>query len=88
MAVLVVAVVMRFRIRRDFSGRAGLRRGMLILVLFVVVLFVAQQRFAVGDRDLIVVGVDFREGEETVSVAAILDECGLERGLHTRHLAR
>jgi len=38
------------------------------------------QRLPVGDRDLVVVGVDFAEGEETVAVAAIFDESGLERG--------
>ncbi|WP_305825900.1 hypothetical protein [Bradyrhizobium sp. CCBAU 53351] len=38
------------------------------------------QRLPVGDRDLIVVGMDFTEGEEAVAVAAIFDEGGLERG--------
>ncbi|WP_275973695.1 hypothetical protein [Bradyrhizobium sp. I71] len=38
------------------------------------------QRLPVGDRDLIIVGMDFAEGEETVAIAAIFDEGGLERG--------
>jgi hypothetical protein len=38
------------------------------------------QRLPVGNRDLVVVGMDFAEGEEAVAVAAILDEGGLERG--------
>nr|WP_283817603.1 hypothetical protein [Bradyrhizobium diazoefficiens] len=38
------------------------------------------QRLPVGDRDLIVVGMDFAEGKEAVAVAAIFDEGGLERG--------
>jgi hypothetical protein len=38
------------------------------------------QRLPVGDRDLIIVGMDFAEGEEAVAVAAIFDEGGLERG--------
>jgi hypothetical protein len=38
------------------------------------------QRLPVGDRDLVVVGMDFAEGEEAVAVAAIFDEGGLERG--------
>jgi hypothetical protein len=38
------------------------------------------QRLPVGDRDLVVVRMDFAEGEEAVAVAAIFDEGGLERG--------
>ncbi|WP_305728012.1 hypothetical protein [Bradyrhizobium sp. WSM3983] len=38
------------------------------------------QRLPVGDRDLIIVGVNFAEGEEAVAVAAIFNEGGLERG--------
>jgi hypothetical protein len=38
------------------------------------------QRLPVGDRDLVVVGMDFAEGEEAVAVATIFDEGGLERG--------
>jgi hypothetical protein len=36
------------------------------------------QRLAIGDRDLIIVGVDFAEGQEAVAVAAVFDEGGLE----------
>ena len=45
----------------------------------------AQQGFTVFGRKLVVIGVDFAEGEETVAVAAILDKGGLERGLHPGH---
>ncbi|WP_283812257.1 hypothetical protein [Bradyrhizobium sacchari] len=38
------------------------------------------QRLPVGNRDLIVVGMDFAEGEEAVAVAAIFDKGCLERG--------
>jgi hypothetical protein len=38
----------------------------------------AQKRLPIGYRDLIVVGVDFAEGKETVTVSAILDESSLE----------
>jgi len=44
------------------------------------------QRLTVGDRDLVVVRMDFAEGEEAVTVAAIFDESGLQRGLYPRHL--
>jgi hypothetical protein len=43
-------------------------------------LFGLDQRLPVGDRDLVVVGMDFAEGEEAVAVAAIFDEGGLKRG--------
>jgi hypothetical protein len=36
------------------------------------------QRQTVGDRDLVIVGVNFAEGEEAVAVAAIFDEGRLE----------
>ncbi|MGL3109791.1 hypothetical protein [Bradyrhizobium sp. BR 1432] len=44
------------------------------------------QRLPVGDRDLVVIGMDFAEGEEAVAVAAIFDESGLERGFDPGHL--
>jgi len=40
----------------------------------------------VGGRDLVVVGVDFREGEEPVTVAAVVDERRLERRFDPGHL--
>ncbi|WP_305884451.1 hypothetical protein [Bradyrhizobium sp. CCGUVB4N] len=43
-------------------------------------LFGLDQRLPVGDRDLVIVGMDFAEGEEAVAVAAIFNESGLERG--------
>jgi hypothetical protein len=36
------------------------------------------QRLTVGDRDLVIVGVNFAEGEEAVAIAAIFDEGRLE----------
>ncbi len=44
------------------------------------------QRLAVGDRDLVIIRVDFAEGQKTVAVAAILDEGGLQRWLDARDL--
>jgi hypothetical protein len=44
------------------------------------------QRLPVGDRDLVIVGMDFAEGQEAVPVAAILDEGGLQRRLYAGHL--
>jgi len=52
----------------------------LFLGLAMGLLLGLDQRLPVGDRDLIIVGMDFAEGEEAVAVAAIFDESGLERG--------
>ena len=48
--------------------------------------FFAKQRFAVGLRDLIIIRVDFAEGEEAVAVSAVVDERRLERRLDPRDL--
>ncbi len=39
----------------------------------------AEQRFAIFLRDLVIVGVDFAEGQEAVAIAAIIDERRLKR---------
>ena len=44
------------------------------------------QRLTIGDRDLIIVGMDFAEGQKAVTVAAIFDEGGLQRRLYARDL--
>jgi hypothetical protein len=49
-------------------------------------LFGLDQRLTIGDRDLIIVGMDFAEGQEAMAVAAIFDEGSLERGLYPRDL--
>ena len=36
------------------------------------------QRLAIGDRNLVIIGVDFAEGQKTVTIAAIFDEGGLQ----------
>jgi hypothetical protein len=48
--------------------------------------FLAQQGFAILARDLVIIRVDFAEGQEAVAVAAIVDEGRLERRLHPGHL--
>jgi hypothetical protein len=42
-------------------------------------LFFGDQRLPVGDRNLIVVRVNFAEGQEAVAVAAVIDEGRLQR---------
>ena len=49
---------------------------------------VGEQRLPVGIRDLVIVGMDFREGEEALAVAAIFDKGGLQRRFNPRHLGK
>ncbi len=55
-------------------------RGALRATLFV------DQRLPVGDGNLIVIGMNFAEGEKAVAVAAVIDKSGLQRRLDARHL--
>ena len=76
-----------------FAGAAALRTASGAVIGFDVggalgaFLFV-DQRLPVGDRDLIVVGMDFAEGEEAVAIAAVIDEGGLQRRLYARNLGK
>ncbi|KZB97346.1 hypothetical protein AU375_06462 [Methylobacterium radiotolerans] len=62
------------------------RRPAATLLALAVLLGVAglllEERLPVGQRDLVVVGMDLVEGQEAVAVAAILDERRLERRLN------
>ena len=58
----------------------------LVLGVAVRALFLGDQRLPVGDRDLIIVGMDFGERQEAVAVAAVVDEGGLQRRLYPRDL--
>jgi len=44
------------------------------------------QRLTIGDRDLVIIRVDFAEGQKTVAVAAVFDEGRLQRRLYPRDL--
>jgi hypothetical protein len=46
----------------------------------------AHQGFAVGDRDAVIIGMDFAEGEEAMAVAAIFHEGSLQRGFDPGYL--
>ncbi len=61
--------------------------AVIVLVLFVLgfLRFGSQQGLTVGDRDLVVVGVNFTEGEETVTVAAIFDKGCLKGRFDARY---
>ena len=95
--VLVGSAIRRDSLRTTSSSRRAAarlprprcRRG--AAVGFVVggalrALLFVDQRLPVGDRDLIVVGMDFAEGQEAVAIAAVIDEGGLQRRLDARHL--
>jgi hypothetical protein len=61
------------------AGAAAVRPAFaLLLGLAMGALFRLDQRLTVGDRDLVIVGMDFAEGEEAMAVAAILDEGRLQ----------
>ncbi len=45
-----------------------------------------ERRLTIGDRDAVIVGMDFAEGQEAVAIAAIFDERRLQRRLDARHL--
>jgi len=49
-------------------------------------LLLCDQRRAVGRRDLVIVGMDFAEGEKAVPVAAEIDECRLQAGFYPGNL--
>ena len=51
-------------------------------------LVLGDQRLPVGNRDLVVVGMDFAEGEKAVAIAAVVDEGGLQRRLDARDLGQ
>ena len=60
--------------------------GVLVVVIVLGRMGLGHDRVAVGGRDLVVVGVDFVEGQEAVAVAAVLDEGGLKAGLYAGDL--
>ncbi len=47
--------------------------------------FFVDQRLPIGDRDLVVIRMNFAESEEAVAVAAVIDKSGLQRRLNARH---
>jgi hypothetical protein len=67
--------------------RAGAGRWAVVSFgVIVVARLLGEQGLTIGDGYLIIIRVDFGEGQEAVPVATILDEGSLERRLHARHL--
>ena len=76
----LLGAILRPRVLDVGAVDAAAPPGLVILVGFGrQALLLGDQPFAVGDRDLIVVGMDFREGQEAVAVAAIFHERRLQR---------
>jgi hypothetical protein len=84
------AVTMAAAARIAVAGAATVAVGGAVLALFLGFAMGAlvglDQRLTVGDRDLIVVRVDFAERQEAVAVAAIFDERRLQRRFYARDL--
>jgi hypothetical protein len=70
------------------AGAASVAGAVLVLFLGLAMgaFLGLDQRLTVGDRDLVIVGMDFAEGQKTVAVAAIFDEGRLQRRLYARDL--
>jgi hypothetical protein len=75
---------------RTAMARAAAAVTVLVLFLRLAVgaLVGLDQRLTIGDRDLIIVGMDFAEGEKAVAVAAIFDEGRLQRRFDARDLGK
>jgi hypothetical protein len=59
------------------SVTAATRLTAFLFVIVGVFLGGAQQRFPVGDRDAVIIRMDFAEGQEAVAIAAVFDETRL-----------
>ncbi len=71
----------------------GARLAAVATAVFVVLravigpLFV-QQGFAVGNRDLVVIGVDFGKGQKSMAISAVIHKGRLQRRFHPRDLGK
>ena len=60
----------------------------LIVLLALRLGFLLKKRLSVGDRNLVIVRMNFGEGQKAVAIAAIVDESGLERRLYAGDLGK
>ena len=51
-------------------------------------LLLVDQGLPVGDRNLVIIGMDFAESEKSVTIAAVIDKGGLQRRLDARHFGQ
>ncbi len=80
---LAIAATARIAVARAAAIGAGLA---LLLGLAMGAFVRLDQGLAIGDRDLIVVRMNFAEGQKAVTVAAVLDEGRLQRRLYAGDL--
>ena len=85
-AVSLIAVFLILSATALAFGPARALMTVFVPVFLVMTFGVRQQTFAVGDGDLIIVRVDFAEGQKAMTVAAIFDEGGLQRRFYARDL--
>ena len=83
---VAVAAAARIAVARAATVAVGGAVLALFLGLAMGAFVSLDQRLTVSDWDLIVVRVDFAEGQEAVAVAAIFDEGRLQRRLYARDL--
>ena len=83
--MVMVAVIMPFGIMVRLFGLL-IRRGRILVVAAVLFLVALgrEHRFAVADRDPVIVRMDLAERQEAVAIAAIFDEGGLQGGFYPR----
>jgi hypothetical protein len=65
---------------------AAVTAVVLVVLLARLALLVVEQRLTVGDRDLVIVGMNFAERQEAVAITAVIDEGRLQRRLYARDL--
>ena len=81
-ARLRIVVGLCFRSGGRLAGRLFVRIVLRLAECLLVFFLRGEQRLPVGKGDLVVVRMDFAEGEEAVPVAAVIDKGGLERRLY------
>jgi hypothetical protein len=83
---IAMAAAARIAVTRPAAVAVGGAVLALFLGLAVGAFVGLDQRLTVGHRDLIIVRMDFAERQEPMAIAAILDECRLQRRLYARNL--
>jgi hypothetical protein len=84
-ALHAIAMAATARVAMARTAAVGAVLGF-FLGLAVGALVRLDQRLTIGDRDLVIVRMDFAEGQEAMTVAAIFDEGGLQRRLYAGDL--
>jgi hypothetical protein len=81
---LATAAAARIAVSRTAAAAGAVFAFFLSLTMGALVRL--DQGLTIGDRNLIIVRVNFAEGEKTVTVAAVFDEGGLKRWFYARDL--